>query len=675
MKSAKPFRRIRDVLFYENQPVFLAGRLAANAELPPNVGPPLDTLLKHGNNIYRHWLIPYWFYSKQNGANYVINVEGRSDYAPFSYDEGSHKWDLTVFNNSYFTGLRQIIEAARDRGIVVVLSLFDRVGLDYDETLPPERENRWPHNPWRTENNKQDVIAELPNDPNRSGLPEFFRVFGVGQQARLKALQQGYVEKVVAETKGYWNVFYEIMNEPPTGQSTVAERVKWADWVTGVIHQAAGGSARKQLIFYNEDSRPNTFGQDVNYWRANKATLTNYNLCEGVSFHGDPNTIDPDKTTLAYRAEKVFQVSSDGYRARMPNGTLYRDDRTWNRDTTTYAFSRDMSFTSFSLNDPAAQGVGEGAPQPSALLGAGLRYHWEKIAENPPSPVPDNFHLRFYADGTFNTFFSNPFTQLDRGVVVAFLSDRKVKLHNVNQNKTEIWDYWFTNNNTELHLKLGGFEQVFRRFPQPEPRKLDRFLYHWRKVAESPPSPVPDDFHLRFLADGSFSTFFVSPYRPIEQGEVRSLTGNRIELYSVQRSTVTTWSYSFLNGGTRLRLTRLSDGFRQDFQRHDRPNIYALVRFAFKWDKIRENPPNPHVPDRFRLQIYGDGSFTVFQSDPPYAELERGEVRAFSGNKLTLWSHTRSTQEVWTYTLRNRANELTLKNTQTNFEQTFRRAK
>jgi len=668
MKSVKPFRRIGRRLLYENEPVYLAGGPPQNVHLPADPAPPLAPLVRYGHNIWRHWMIAYWLYSKDNLGTPDHN--SRALNSPFFYDLVGKKWNLTRYNAGYFHRLRATIEAAAQRGITVVVSLFDRSGLDY---VTADKERRWPNNPWNQKNNVNGVIVEDLQDTNVHGLPEFFHIFGPGSQERtLQDLQRRYIQKVAAELRGYWNVFFEIMNEPYLAGS-VEERVRWADWVTGVLHAAAGGSARKQLIYYNDSAT----GDDLDYWRTQKAIagFTHYSLVEGVSFHGDPNTIEPGSTAYTFRGEKVFLVSSDA------GPTPQRDQEEWNRTTTQHALSRDMQFTAEpdKLLEGIARGISRSLPPPRPLLRPAFLYHWRKVAENPPSPVPDNFHLRFYGDGSLRTFFSEPYQPLSRGVVLDFLGDLRIRVWDDVVRQPNVLAYTFSPDGQELRLRgeADGFEQVFQRFPQATPERLGRFLYHWTKVGESPPSPVPDHFDLRFYADGSFLTFFNGPYRVAEHGEVRNLTSNRMELFSLERGELSIWTYSFLDSGRLLRIQRLSDGFQQDFRRTERPGLGKLVGFVYPWEKIGENPSTPTVPDRFHLRFASDGSFTVYQPDVPYEEWERGEIlQLLSGNRIQLHSHTRGVDETWTYrfTLNKTTDVLTLSlNNGQGFEQTFRR--
>jgi Cellulase (glycosyl hydrolase family 5) len=295
-----------------------------------NFGPPLQELASYRNNFFRHWMIPYWHYVKPGNA-----------YSPYFRDGAG--WNLRQYNEDYFARLDRMIVEAKSRGIVVQITVFDATGL---KTLD---DSRWNHHPWNQKNNAHNFI--LDEQRPDGGIPEFYHP---QFNPKLKEAQETYARAVVSRTKAHWNVFYEIINEP-YGPSQ-EERVGWADWMTGVIDSEVGG---ERMIFYcqpvGNDLRD--IAADVNYWRANRATLTGYDRLDGVIFHGRPNVVDPDDTIYTFRNEKIFQVSTDAF--PNPSG---RDDQGFNQSTATYAFSKGMLFQAESISLSAAAGIRDAQP-------------------------------------------------------------------------------------------------------------------------------------------------------------------------------------------------------------------------------------------------------------------------------------------------------------------------
>jgi hypothetical protein len=335
------FTRVGRELRYNGTRANLAGVYAGVGEMSTtdSLNPPFDDdmqrLVQYKNNFFRHWLIPYWKYSPRDKVlqrDCVFNLV-------------NNKWDLTSYNVDYVRRLLQMIDTAARKGIAVQLALFDRSGLDHtltnDEEFTKYHIRRWEDSPWNSANNLNGVIAT--SDP--PGLPEFFQY-----QRRLREIQQAWLELIVDQTKGYWNVFYEIMNEPMGG--TPDERVRWADWVVGIIHNRTKGS---RLIFYNDMHG----GGDVNTWR--QLSLPYYSSFHGVIFHGNPLLIKPDSSSYDFKQEKIFQVSSDTF----PQG---RDTYASNLDWTQYAFNNGMMFQAQTVNTEAARGIGAANPTPTPLV-------------------------------------------------------------------------------------------------------------------------------------------------------------------------------------------------------------------------------------------------------------------------------------------------------------------
>jgi hypothetical protein len=362
------FTRSGRQLLYVGRPVNLAGILAGVGDraTSDSLDPPFDDdfarMTQHENNFHRHWVIAYWTFSppqKPEAMRRRNSVFQRT----FHPKDETGVWLLMQYNTDYITRLQAMIAKAAAVGVVVQLVLFDRCGLDVTGsggreswTLPGTTQSfpvrRWDDSPWNVQNNDQPVLQGTnkgtPDQPKYSGLPEFFL-----EDKALRNLQRAYIEQVVNATKGYWNVFYEIMNEPQ-GQPTDAH-VRWADWVVGVIHGLTGGNS---IIFYNDHNT--TDGADVNLWKDLK--LPNYGNFHGVSFHRVPTSIDPNApnagSKFKFLNEKIFQVSTDG------NSGATRDTQAANEAWTNYAFSRGMIFQAQSISPDAARGIQQHHPTP-----------------------------------------------------------------------------------------------------------------------------------------------------------------------------------------------------------------------------------------------------------------------------------------------------------------------
>jgi hypothetical protein len=109
--------------------------------------------------------------------------------------DGEPMYDLDQWNPEYFDRLHRFLDLASKDGIVVELTVFSNT---YSSDV-------WALNPLRAENNKQHVGTVDWEDYISLKNPELVR------------RQSAYARKIIQETAGYDNVYYEICNEPGGG--------------------------------------------------------------------------------------------------------------------------------------------------------------------------------------------------------------------------------------------------------------------------------------------------------------------------------------------------------------------------------------------------------------------------------------------------------------------------
>jgi hypothetical protein len=141
------------------------------------------------------------------------------------YFDGGNKFDLDSFDPEYFRRLKDFIGQAGKRGIVVELVLF----------CPLYNEDLWKANPMNDANNINGLGA-IPSA----------EVYTLKHQ-RLLALQVKAARKLVEETAGFDNLYYEVSNEPYFGGVTI----EWQDRIIEAIVAAESSLAGKHLIARN----------------------------------------------------------------------------------------------------------------------------------------------------------------------------------------------------------------------------------------------------------------------------------------------------------------------------------------------------------------------------------------------------------------------------------------
>jgi hypothetical protein len=223
--------------------------------------------------------------------------------------DGGTKFDLEKFDSAYFERLRDFVGQASKRGIVVELSLFCAI---YDDKL-------WNVNPMKADNNVQSI--------GKGGRLEVFTL----KDAKLQAVQEALVRKIVAELKDCDNLYYEICNEPYFGGVTK----EWNDRLAAIIAEAEKELPHRHLIAQNISNgsakvdKPNPHVSILNFHYATPpdAVAQNYALKRPIA---DDETGFRGKDDRVYRHEAwefllaggaIFDHLDYSFTSKHPGGT------------------------------------------------------------------------------------------------------------------------------------------------------------------------------------------------------------------------------------------------------------------------------------------------------------------------------------------------------------------
>jgi hypothetical protein len=193
----------------------------------------LDELHTHRLNLTRTFTGVYCEDSKSFGItrNTLAPASGKL-LCPWArsttpgYAGGGNKFDLTKWDSAYFVRLKSFLEQASKRGIVVELTLFCPF---YDDSM-------WKLSPMNASNNVNGV-GKLPRTA----------VYDRAKNGPLQAIQETLVMKLVAELKGFDNLYYEVCNEPYFGGVTD----DWQRRMIDVIALAEKPLKHRHLISLN----------------------------------------------------------------------------------------------------------------------------------------------------------------------------------------------------------------------------------------------------------------------------------------------------------------------------------------------------------------------------------------------------------------------------------------
>jgi len=160
----------------------------------------LDFLVEHNHNLVRMWVVEHTRWDTSNPKAVASPMPWRRT-GPGRALDGQLKFDLKQFEAAFFHRLRSRIIAADERGIYVIVMLFQGFSVH----KRPGR-NPWFGHPF----NKRNNINGIDGDLNADGDGREVHTLASG---KVTELQEAYVRKVIDTVNDLDNVLYEIANE------------------------------------------------------------------------------------------------------------------------------------------------------------------------------------------------------------------------------------------------------------------------------------------------------------------------------------------------------------------------------------------------------------------------------------------------------------------------------
>jgi hypothetical protein len=216
-----------------------------------NYIPYLNTLQANGMNLTRVILVG--FHAASGDADDTLNPSldrwlqpwPRRTTAGYALD-GRGKWDLSTWNEAYFTRLRAFVQACSDRGIVVELTLFSTIYFT----------DQWEISPFNPANNMQG------HGPNTGAHSRYDAMRPV--DANLYAAQQAVVRRIVREVNAFDNIYFEIQNEPMWNQPGIqdAAETTFHNTMLAVIRSEEATLPHRHPVAHNFPQRIATLTDD-----------------------------------------------------------------------------------------------------------------------------------------------------------------------------------------------------------------------------------------------------------------------------------------------------------------------------------------------------------------------------------------------------------------------------
>jgi hypothetical protein len=210
------------------------------------------------------------------------------------YSNGGNRFDLSTWDESYFTRLKDFIGEAGKRNIVVELDLFSNI---YDTI-------QWKLSPLYYCNNVNRLLI----------IKDWKEVLSL-RHPEILDVQVKMVRKIVSELKDFDNLYYEICNEPYFGD-TLALR-DWEGYMTGIVAEAEKDFSHKHLISNNiangsrlvSEPRANVSVYNFHYAHPPGTVQINYPLNRVI---GDNETGFDGISDATYRREAWDFITAGG---------------------------------------------------------------------------------------------------------------------------------------------------------------------------------------------------------------------------------------------------------------------------------------------------------------------------------------------------------------------------
>jgi hypothetical protein len=249
----------------------------------------LDTLAADGLNLTRTFAGTYREIPGSFGISHNVLVPQPNRYlAPWArsdtpgYFDMGNKFDLTTWDEAFFTRLKDFMTQASRRGIVVELSLFS----------PMYTDDLWKANPMHATNNVNGV-GHVP-------ASEVYTT----RHRDLLAVQEAVVRKLVTELREFDNLYYEVCNEPYFGGVTT----DWHDHIIATIVDTEKHFPAQHLISHNVAN-----GRTRVEHPHPAIAILNFHYCH-----------PPDTVALNYHLNKVIGENETGFRGK--DDVVYRTE-------------------------------------------------------------------------------------------------------------------------------------------------------------------------------------------------------------------------------------------------------------------------------------------------------------------------------------------------------------
>jgi hypothetical protein len=202
----------------------------------------------------------------------------------YPFQRAGGLYQLHLVSQEYLTRLSDFISRARDRGIVVCLTLSARQALQTGSS------RAWETSPFNSSLNDNGIIVGGDNggfdefcDIEEPPFPHAIYNDAWNPKQKLHWVQRNLFTKIVEASRPYWNVMFEIMNEPSQNMKGVVDwHVTVGTWLKNLLWDTAN-NRRKRLVVINA---PDNLIDNSNANLRLVERMQSANLADVFSFHG-----------------------------------------------------------------------------------------------------------------------------------------------------------------------------------------------------------------------------------------------------------------------------------------------------------------------------------------------------------------------------------------------------
>src|SRR2546427_1827473 len=232
----------------------------------------------------RMWTVENTTSADSNTMNLTYPMPYRRT-GPGSARDGQLKFDLSQFDPAYFNRLRHRVSAAGQRGIYVMIMLFNGWGID---TKGGQASNRWPFHPFNKDNNVNGINGDVNGD-------------GEGTEAHtlanpaVTAVQKAYIRRVIDTVNDLDNVLYEISNEDTQSQANT----DWQYDLIGYIKSYEATKPKQHPVVMTAQYPSSTSNSILFASQADATSPAGWGDLNGSDYQNNPPAADERKVIIA----------------------------------------------------------------------------------------------------------------------------------------------------------------------------------------------------------------------------------------------------------------------------------------------------------------------------------------------------------------------------------------